>query len=63
MFSHTNLYRDVMITIVMSLFHKAPTSEDFMITRIPDYIGALILKRPLNYNVVQSYHFTVTAKV
>ena len=59
MLSNTNLYRDVMVTLVMSVFHKEPTSEDFMMTSS----GALILKRPLNYTLVQSYNFTVIAKV
>ncbi|CAK6984226.1 protocadherin Fat 4-like, partial [Scomber scombrus] len=40
------------------LYSIVPTSEDFMITNN----GGLILKRPLNYNVVQSYSFTVTAQ-
>ncbi|XP_022623411.1 cadherin-5-like [Seriola dumerili] len=36
----------------------APTSEDFMVTNS----GAFILKRRLNYNVVQKYNFVVTAQ-
>ncbi|XP_037327747.2 protocadherin Fat 4 [Pungitius pungitius] len=35
-----------------------PTSEDFMVTNS----GAFILKRSLNYNIVQKYNFIVTAK-
>ncbi|KAM8880447.1 protein dachsous isoform 2-T2 [Spinachia spinachia] len=35
-----------------------PTSEDFMVTNS----GAFILKRSLNYNIVQKYDFIVTAK-
>ncbi|XP_044045435.1 protocadherin Fat 4 [Siniperca chuatsi] len=36
----------------------APASEDFMVTNS----GAFILKRRLNYNVVQKYNFIVTAQ-
>nr|XP_046231679.1 protein dachsous isoform X5 [Scatophagus argus] len=36
----------------------APASEDFMLTNS----GAFILKRRLNYNLVQQYNFIVTAK-
>ncbi|XP_039469766.1 protocadherin Fat 4 [Oreochromis aureus] len=36
----------------------APATEDFEVTDS----GAFMLKRRLNYNAVQNYHFTVTAK-
>lgn len=44
---------------MVTFSHKAPPSEDFMLTNS----GAFILKRRLNYNVVQKYNFIVTAKV
>ncbi|XP_038568570.1 protocadherin beta-9-like [Micropterus salmoides] len=40
-------------------YSMEPTSEDFVLTNS----GALILKRRLNFNVVQEYNFNVTAKV
>ncbi|XP_034740142.1 protocadherin Fat 4 [Etheostoma cragini] len=39
-------------------YSMAPTSEDFIVTNS----GAFILKRRLNYNLVQNYNFLVTAK-
>lgn len=45
--------------MVLLLFYKAPATEDFEVTDS----GAFMLKRRLNYNAVQNYHFTVTAKV
>ncbi|XP_039671449.1 protocadherin Fat 4 [Perca fluviatilis] len=39
-------------------YSMAPTSEDFTVTNS----GAFILKRRLNYNLVQKYNFLVTAK-
>lgn len=45
--------------VMMLLFHKTPATEDFEVTDS----GAFMLKRRLNYNAVQNYHFTVTAKV
>lgn len=44
---------------MITFCHKAPASEDFQVTNS----GAFILKRPLNYNLVQKYIFTVTAQV
>nr|XP_020480865.1 calsyntenin-1-like [Monopterus albus] len=35
-----------------------PASEDFTVNSV----GAFILKRRLNYNIVQQYNFTVTAQ-
>lgn len=48
-----------MRNVTVTFFHKEPTSEDFVLTNS----GALILKRRLNFNVVQEYNFNVTAKV
>ena len=56
---NNNLYEDVMVTLVMSIFHKEPASEDFEVINS----GAFILKRRLNYNLVQKYSFTVKAEV
>ncbi|KAI3353561.1 hypothetical protein L3Q82_020081 [Scortum barcoo] len=39
-------------------YSYAPTSEDFTLTNS----GAFILKRRLNYNLIQTYTFTVTAQ-
>lgn len=48
-----------MVTLVMSIFLKTPASEDFEVTSS----GAFILKRRLNYNLIQKYSFTVKAQV
>ncbi|KAM7419871.1 hypothetical protein PAMA_016804 [Pampus argenteus] len=39
-------------------YSMAPASDDFIVTNT----GALVLKRPLNYNLVQKYSFTVKAQ-
>lgn len=45
--------------VTVTFFHKAPPVDDFMVTNS----GVFILKKPLKYNLVQKYNFTVTAKV
>ena len=59
MLSNNNLYGDVMVTLVLFIFHKEPASEDFELTNS----GGFKLKRHLNYNLVQKYSFTVKAEV